>query len=215
MSNQPLNPPSVRYPFTLPGDMDPELKRAVETTYNGFVVHEQAFRALKQQVDAAHATANKAVSAVDSRTVSSGVTAFNTLAGNVTFFPQLGHVNDQRGNPSYATVGTDNGAKIIVGDSSVVAITLDAGVGTPWFTIIDNDSSSVATLTPSSGTLHGPDHIPPRGFAVVYFDGNFWAGVAPPIGIDSTVVTAPLTVGGTPGYMVFVGGSLISSVQAT
>ena len=39
--------------------------------------------------------------------------------------------------------------------------------------------------------------------------------VAPPIGIDSTVTTAKLTAGGTPGSLTFVGGSCVSSVQAT
>lgn len=215
MSTPPLNPPSFRLPFILPDDTPAEVKKALEFTYSGLVVHEQAFNAIKQQVDAAKSTATAAMETASSVT-SSGVTAFNTLAGNVTFFPRLGYVNDQLGQPAYTTQTTDNGAKIIVGDSSVVAITLSAGVGTPWFTVIDNDSSAAATLTPSSGSLYGPNHIPAHGFGIVYWDGaSFWAGVAPPIGIDSTVTTAKLTAGGTPGSLTFVGGSCVFSIQAT
>lgn len=183
--------------------------------FNGLNDHDQAITTLKQQLTAA-TFAMAAAATEESSSTTAGVTSFNTLAGNVTYFPYLGHVNDQLGNPAYTTQATDNGAKIIVGDSSVVAVTLNAGVGTPWFTIIDNDSSSYATLTPSAGTLFGAQRIPPRAFGVVYFDGIFfWCGAAPPIGIDSTVTTAPLTMGGTEGSMTFIAGSCVSSIQAT
>lgn len=215
MSIPPLNPTSFRLPFSVDESVDAGVVQNLRYNTSSIVDLNQAIVALKSQVDSAKSTATSAVSKAESIT-SSGVTAFNTLAGNVTFFPRLGYVNDQLGNPAYTTQATDNGGKIIVGDSSAVAVTLNAGVGTPWFTIIDNDSSAVANLTPSSGTLYGPNHIPAGGFGVVYFDGiAFWAGIAPPIGIDSTVATAPLTVGGTRGSLTFSGGSLISSVQAT
>lgn len=216
MANPSLNPTSFRYPLQLPDNASPEdIVSAVRYHSSGILDLNQAIVALKQQVDTASTTATSAATAASS-VVSSGVTSFNTLAGNVTYFPRLGYVNDQLGQPAYTTQPTDNGAKIIVGDSSTVVVTLNAGVGTPWFTIIDNDSSSTATLTPSSGTLNGPHHIPPGGFGIVYFDGvYFWAGVAPPIGIDSTVATAKLTSGGTQGSLTFIGGSCVSSTQAT
>jgi hypothetical protein len=243
VSVPPLNPISQRLPFDVEGKAEPEVVANLRYNTSSIVDLNQAISALKTQVDAAHSTAKSAVSAVAAAVVSSGVTSFNTLAGNVTYFPFLGHVNDQLGNPAYTTQGSDDGAKIIVGDSSAVAITLDASVSLPWFTIIDNDSSSVATLTPSAGTLHGETTIPPMGFGIVFFDGvDWWCGavrlascgqfgyVRPDcvsigfdsstgsirtIGIDSTIATAPLTIGGSPGSMVFLNGLLISSVQAT
>lgn len=90
----------------------------------------------------------------------------------------VGGVNDQIGVTAYTTQQSDYGVKIIVGDSSAIAITLNGGVTTPWFTIIDNDSSSIASLTPSGATsLVGENTIPPGCFAIVYFDGaHFWCG---------------------------------------
>jgi len=215
MSTPPLNPTSFRLPFDVEGKAEPEVVQALRYHSSGILDLNQAIVALKSQVDNAASTATAAPTATASAN-SAGVTAFNTLAGNVTYFPNLGNVNDQLGNPTYTTQSTDNGAKIIVGDSSAVAITLNASVGMPWFTIIDNDSSAVANLTPNAGILRGAQYIPPGGFGIVFFDGiYFWCGAAPPIGIDSTVATAPLTVGGTQGSMKFIGGSLISSVQAT
>ena len=154
----------------------------------------------------------------------------------------VGGVNDQIGVTAYTTQQSDYGVKIIVGDSSAIAITLNGAVTTPWFTIIDNDSSSIASLTPSSPyVLNGDAQIDPRCFGIIYFDGaNFWCGatriatdssmgyvqpdnvsiaisggIIRTIGLDSTIATAPLTVGGTQGSMTFVNGLLVSSVQAT
>ena len=215
MSTPPLNPTSFRFPLQIGDDASPaEVIQAVRYHSNGIVDLNQAIVALKSQVDTAQSTATSAASAASS--TSAGVTSFNTLAGNVTFYPNLGYVNDQLGAPAYTTQGSDNGRKIIVGDSSAVAVTLSASVGIPWFAVIDNDSSAVANLTPSAGSLYGAQIIPPGGFGIVYFDGiAFWCGAAPPIGIDSTITMAKLTPGGTQGSMSFRYGSLVSSVQAT
>lgn len=243
MANPPLNPISQRLPFDVEGKAEPEVVANLRYNTSGIVDLNQAVAALKSQVDAAHATAKSAIAAVSSSVVtSSGVTSFNTLAGNVTYFPYLGHVNNQLGNPAYTTQISDNGAKIIVGDSSIIAVTLDAAVGLPWFTFIDNDSSAAATLTPSAGSLHGESVIPGGGFGIIFFDGTDWycgatklatladfgyvrpdgvslnlngLGNLRTIGVDSTIVTAPLTGGGTTGSMTFQNGLLISSIQAT
>lgn len=218
MANPPLNPISFRLPFNLDeNNLDSsELVKAVRYLASGSVDLNQAVASLKGQVDTAQTTATTA-QATASVNTNTGVRSFNTLAGNVTFYPQLGAVNNQLGQPAYTTQQTDNGAKIIVGDSSAVAVTLNAGVGTPWFTVIDNDSSAVANLAPSAGSLFGAQSIPSGGFAIVYYDGNFWCGATPNviIGIDSTVATAKLTGGGANGSMTFHSGVLISSVQAT
>lgn len=145
--------------------------------FNAANDHDQAITLLKQQLNNAGATATSVLEEIAAAVSSSGVTSFNTHIGNVTFFPQLGMVNDQLGQPTYLTQMTDNGVKIIVGDSVPVAITLNAGVSIPWFCIIDNDSSAVANLTPSSGALYGESSIPSDGFGIVFYDGtNFWCG---------------------------------------
>ena len=196
MSSPPLNPTSFRYPFQLSDESTlQEVIAAVRYHSSGIVDLNQAIAALKPQVDTAQSTAEAAASATPT---SSGVKSFNTLVGNVTYFPQLGMVNDQRGNLTYLTEQTDNGAKIIVADSSPIVITLNAAVAAPWFTFIDNDSSATATLSPSSGSLFGEQSIPGNGFGIVFFDGtNFFCGAtqAPGAGSGITQLTGPVTAG--------------------
>jgi hypothetical protein len=93
-------------------------------------------------------------------------------------FPFLGTVTDRRGNPLYLTQITDNGAKIILGDSSPITLQLNAMVTPPWFIIVDNDSSSTVTFIPTSGSVIGAHSMPDSSFTTIYFDGvNFFAGI--------------------------------------
>lgn len=179
-----LNQPSFRYPFTLPEDLDPQVRSALEFCFNGVTNHEQAFSALKPQLTAAAAAAAGASSSV------SGVSSFNSETGSIIYFPGLGTVNDQLGNSNYATQQSDNGAKIIVGDSGAVAVGLNATMMAPWFAFIDNDSGSVATLNPDVGTsLFGPNTIQPNGFGAIFYDGtNFWCGATGVMPQDTPVV---------------------------
>lgn len=100
----------------------------------------------------------------------------------------VGGVNDQIGVTSYTTQQSDYGVKIIVGDTSPITINLNPGVTTPWFTVIDNDSSSVASLSPGvPALLQGEPVIDPGCFGIIYFDGsNFWCG-ATKIATDSSL----------------------------
>ena len=165
---------------------------ALRTAFNAVTIHEQAFAALPAQIAAqSKAAATQAVSEIVSNETVTGVTAFNAQTGAVLYFPGLGTVNDQLGAPSYTTQQSDNGAKIVVGDSGAVAVTLNNTVQAPWFTIIDNDSSAVATLMPDSGALlYGAQSIPSDGFGIVFFDGtNFWGGAS------GSAAALPLTIG--------------------
>lgn len=180
-SSPPLNAPSTRFPFNITGKVDPEVEDAIRSTFNGLTVHEQAFAALPAQLKSAAkaAVTNNITQIVNNESVTGGgVTSFNSSTGAVIFVPSLGTVNDQLGNTSYRTQQQDAGAKIIVGDSSLVTVTLNQSVLQPWFTVIDNDSSAVAVLMPDStgSAIYGAQSIPPGGFGIVHFDGtNFWA----------------------------------------
>lgn len=198
----PINPPSVRFPSTLNENSTmADVAEAVRTVVNGVTVHEQAFAALPAQIAAQTKTAvTQAVTEFVSNETVTGVTAFNSQTGAIIYFPGLGTVNDQLGVSSYVTQPSDNGAKIIVGDSGAVAVTLNNTVPAPWFTIIDNDSSGVATLLPDSGALlHGPSQIQGSGFGIVFFDGsNFWADAsgAGSGGGSSAIRTVGITIDG-------------------
>jgi hypothetical protein len=101
--------------------------------------------------------------------------------------PSLGGVNDQIGATTYTTQQSDNGAKILMGDSSPVTVTLNGAVTTPWFTFIGNDSSSTVSLVASHGTLKGQNYIEPGLFGIIFFDGaNFWSE-GTPIAHDSSL----------------------------
>lgn len=224
--SSPLNPINVRIPqFDL--GTDEGRQAAHRYLASGIVDLNQAIAALNQKVKPSTSTTT---------IIQSGGSG-----GGGSSTASIG-VNDQRGVTAYTTQQSDNSVKIIVGDASPIAVTLDAGVTTPWFCIIDNDSSAVASLTPSgAASLQGEHEIDRGCFGIIVYDGaNFWCGatkiatdsslgyvqpdnvtigisggIIGTIGIDSTIATAPLTVGGTQGSMTFIHGLLVNSVQAT
>lgn len=187
----PINQPSVRIvpPLNEHSTMA-DVTKAIKTAFDGLTVHEQSFAALKGQT-----TSNSGVSVTETITESagtviveqSGVTAFNAQTGPIIYFPGMGLVNNQLGEPSYAPIQGDAGKKIIVGDSSAVAIYLDSSLAAPWFAIIDNDSSAIVNLS-AQGPLYGAQTIPSGGFGIVFYDGvNWWAGATPTSGGGSGV----------------------------
>jgi hypothetical protein len=164
MSNPPFNPINVRLPqFELASD---EGRQAAHRYLaSGIVDLNQAIAALSNKVS----TATPSTTTI----IQSGSGGGGGGGGLV-----VGGVNDQIGQTSYTTQQSDYGTKIIIGDSSPVIVSLDGGITTPWFTIIDNDSSSVASLTPiSPSLLDGERFIGPGCFGIIYYDGaNFWCG---------------------------------------
>lgn len=184
-----INPPSMRFPFSLnENSTTAEVAAAMKTAFDGLTVHEQAFANLPAQIQSqASAAATAAIQNIVNETVT-GVTSFNSQTGAVVYFPNLGQVNDQLGNPLYVTQNADAGKKIIAGDSTPVTITLSPSVNLPWFTIIGNDSGSSVALTAGSGAgFYGLSSIYPGGMAFVFYDGTtFWSeGVA--IATDSSL----------------------------
>ncbi len=210
----PINPPSVRFPFTLNEDStQADVHDAIRTALNGLTVHEQAFANLPAQIAAqAKVAATAAPSSSPSGGSSSGgsssagpVTAFNAQAGNIVYFPSLGFVNDQTGAPAYSATNADNGKKIIVATDSSATVALNSSVTAPWFVIIDNDSSGIAYLVADSGPIYGPQSIPGNGFGIVFFDGESWWADATPVsgggsGVSQIIAGTDITIsppGGT------------------
>lgn len=221
----PINPPSMRNPSKLnESSTMTDVAEEMHSVSNELVVHEQAFANLPAQIAAqAKAAAEAAVENISSETLT-GVTSFNTETGAVIYFPNLGMVNDQLGNPLYLTQTSDAGSKIIVGDSTPVTVTLNPNVNLPWFTIIGNDSSASVILMPESGALlNGLQSIYPGGFAIIFYDGvTFWSegvaiatdsslGVVKPDGTTITVDSSgTLHVPSGPALPVFVYDSSVS-----
>lgn len=99
----------------------------------------------------------------------------------------VGGVNNQIGESSYTTQQSDNGVKVLMGSASPATVNLNAGVTTPWFTFIGNDSSATVSLVPTAGSLLGQNYVAPGFFGMVFFDGaNFWSE-GTPIASDSSL----------------------------
>jgi hypothetical protein len=244
-SSPPLNAPSTRLPSDLGSKAHPDVAEAISAAFDGLTVHEQAFAALPAQIEAAKAAVQQSITeniTTTGETVE-GVTAFNSQTGAVIYFPALGMMNDQLGNPVYLTQASDNGAKIVMGDSTSATVTLNSSVTAPWFAMIDNDSGSTVALSVDSGSgqVFGASTIPPGGFGIVFFDGtNFWCGAtvmatasspgyvqpdAVSIGIDSgllhtigasgTIPLGPLTDSGATGSIQVANGRITSWISPT
>ena len=168
-----LNPINVRIPQY---DLETAEGRQAAHRYlaSGIVDLNQAIAALNQKVKPSTSTTTI-------------IQSSGSGGGGGSSTASIG-VNDQRGVTSYTTQQSDNSVKIIVGDASPIAVTLNAGVTTPWFCIIDNDSSAVASLTPSgAASLQGEHEIDRGCFGIIVYDGaNFWCG-ATKIATDSSL----------------------------
>lgn len=170
MSTPRVNTPSFRQLFSLPEDTHPEVVRAIEFAFNGFVNHEQAFAALPAQI------ASQAKSAA-STTVNENVTN-NSETTIIQSTNVIGSVNDQTGNTTYSTAQADYGAFILLNDGSAIAVTLTTGtaITLPWFAIFINSGTGTATLTPATGTINGAGSFTLLGgqvVTVVYDGTNF------------------------------------------
>ncbi len=178
----PINAPSMRnFPSLNEHSTMGDVANAVKVAFDGLTNHEQAFANLPSQIASqATAPATTVVQNIESQTTT-GVTAFNTQTGAVAYFPALGLVRDELGNPLYVTAQGDAGAKIVMGDSSPSIVQLGSTLAPPWFAFIGNDSSAtVAIQTDSGATINGLESIYPGGLAIVFYDGTtFWSeGVA-------------------------------------
>jgi len=209
------NPPSLRFPFAISEKTEPAVADALRTTYNGLLVHEQAFAQLNAKVDAlAPSTPTSGTSTTNENittetVVQAGVSSFNTLAGAVTYFPSMGAVNNQSGATAYTTQTQDNGALIVLADSSAVAVTLNYAVTPPWYTTISNQGAGTVTVTPQQGTINGAASatIAPNAFATIFFDGANWWSDSPATGGTGGGVTS---LNGETGAITLAAGTGIS-----
>ncbi len=172
---------------TIPRDV----QRHLQLIYSKLNNHTLSFQFVKKTTE----NITKSVSVVSGNSgggsTTAGVTSFNTLTGDVTYFPYLAIVNNRTGVATYTTQVTDNGGLLILNNAAGVAVTLNNAVPIPWFVLIDNTSSAGAvTLTPASGTINGNASatIPAPGWAQIYFDGTNYEAQ-----ISATLIVVPIT----------------------
>ena len=160
----PNQPPTFRYPFDITG-IDPKSQQAHVYSFNAIQDLQQAIASLKGQIG----TVTKAVAATNTVTEIVG-------GGSGIAFPNLGTVNDQLGNVLYLTQQSDNGALIVLGDSSPVALQLNSAVAQPYFAWVTNLDSTSVTITATSGRVNLNSSFILVGFSTteVFYQGSDW-----------------------------------------
>jgi hypothetical protein len=150
--------------------------------------HDQAIIKVNDKIPTTTTTVTTTTSS--SSSIVAGVSTFNTASGDIAFFPNLGQVNDQSGTVAYTIRSTDDGQMILLNDASPIAVTLDSTITIPWYTVLFNQGSGTATMTPTAGTVNGGAtlDIPSGGFSIIYFNGTNWFASA-----TNGVVTTPVT----------------------
>lgn len=178
MANPAINAAQPYYP-----PLDPSIPAPTQThlknLYTAINQHDAAIIQVQANLTTATAAATPAASTTTTTTTpsnASAVTSFNAATGAISYFPEMGVVNNQPGVVAYTTQSSDAGALITFNDASAIAVTLNFTVGAPWFTTISNQGAGTVTLTPSQGLVNGV-----ATFAIltgqtveVFFDGvNF------------------------------------------
>jgi hypothetical protein len=173
MSNLP--PPTFRYPFPL-ADIPKAAQQAHIYSFNAIQDLQQAIVALRGQVNTAQTTATSAHTTATAAT-SPGVTSFNSSTGAVTYFPQLGTIDNQTGVTAYTLQDSDNGALLVFNDASPIAVTLNSAISAPFITFVTNFGAGTATLIPQAPALiNGVASFAllQNYFAVVIWDQTNW-----------------------------------------
>jgi len=173
MSTPPI---SFRFPFESQiANLPPEVQMVHRNTWNAITDLQTAIPLLKGQIDT-NKTAITAAAAPTANTTTSSQTVI--VSGST-----IGLVNNQVGVTSYSTLPSDNGAFILLGDSSPIAVTLNGlgsgeGIVLPFFCWILNFGTATATLTPDSGDINNAANysLESNNGIVLSYDGvNFWA----------------------------------------
>lgn len=163
MANQPT---SFRLPFNFSEDVHPQVRDAFRLLFQGTKDLNDAIVAIKPKLG--QTTTTQAVA--QSTTIITG-------GGGGGSVVSIGNVNQQVG-PTYTLQQTDYGTMVILESTGTFALSLNSLIAAPYFTVINNQSVGVATLTPTSGLINNAASwsIPVGQFALVFFDGfNWWA----------------------------------------
>lgn len=229
--------PSFRFPGVI---ADPSVPKAVSDVMqlhsNALTDIYQAIPLLKEQIEAVKA--GQATTTVINNGSGGG-------GGGGTTFSGLGSVRDLRGDVSYTNQPSDNGALLIFGDASPVAVQLTSGVTSPYLLFAQNWDAGVVTFTPSSGTISyignsGVASMPlAEGYStLLIFDGVDWFAETLPVVPDTfapvtgefltgysapnfSASALPIATDSTPGIVevdgvtIGISGGVISTIGAT
>lgn len=175
--------PSFRRPNVVPAGV------AHESVRSAIFSHDQSITDLNQAI-AVQAGQISALKSPSTSTSSGTSTTTQVSTENVTNNTTIsgGVVNNQTGNITYTTAQGDNGALIILADTSPVAVTLNNAVTLPWYCFITNQAAGLVTLTPQQNLIDGnaTQTLQQGYFLTLFFDGtNFWSGTIPIVPVNT------------------------------
>lgn len=221
--SSPLSP-SFRKPHTIPeGAAHPDVKEAIEDHDKNIVDLNQAIYALKPQITKIQEQVTTAASSTSASTAAAVAAARTEAESLIADLVMSGRVNNQTRNTTYTTQNSDNGALVLLNDSSPIGVELNNSVSQPWYCFIENNGSSVVTLTPQQGLINGDSHLSIAAslWATVFFDGsNYWAQTSASIaGVTQIVAGTNITISPPVGTGVVTvnasGGSTPTRYQVT
>lgn len=167
MSN---NPPSVRFPFTLPEGTHPQVAAALRYSFNGLLDLNQAIKKLVPMVNN-HGTTIENITQTINQTSGGG-------GGGGGSTPSFGAVNLQPNPPgtTYTMQQSDLAGLIGITSASPFALALNSGLVTPFFTVVYNFGPATVTMTPTLGLVNNTVSLDvvANQFAIAYFDGTNW-----------------------------------------
>lgn len=164
-----MSTPAIQYSGPVISSEVPwETRRHLQLLYQKLGNHTQAFQFQAKQIAALKP---------GSTTTSIEEIGGGSSAGPITAV-NIGMVNDQAGEASYATQVGDYGALIVLNDSAAVAVTLTSATP-PFFCFLLNEGAGTVTLTPSPGTINGASTLTllTGDGAIVFFDATDWEAI--------------------------------------
>lgn len=167
-------PPITAWVPSMSADMPAEHRRLFTLAFQKLGNHATAFGLQQAKINS-----------ITSGTTTTIEESSSSGGGSVTSSTSGIPVNNQSGATSYTTASTDDGALILLSNSSPISVTLTSQ-SPPWSCFIANQSAlggGSATLTPASGTINGAATLAllPSYFALVAFDGTNWFAATLPI----------------------------------
>ena len=189
-----------RFPFESQiSEMPAQHQYVIRNLWNAISDVQSAVPVLKSSIDSkASSTSGTSTTTNVTTSTETVVTNSSSSSGSVT----EGAVNNQSGVTSYTIQQSDNAGFVILNDSAAIAVTLDSALTIPYYLWIVNYGTSIATLTPTTGTITYPDNVSAAsmplepGFAAyIELDGtNWWAIVVPVVGNAVTQIIAGTNV---------------------
>jgi len=208
-------PTSFRFPFALPEDVHSGVKDALRLTYQGVKDANDAIRALNTKVNT--------IQSVPAATTTPTTTQAAGGGGGGTS-PSLGGVNDQTGNTAYTLQQSDFGGIVVLNTASPFALTLNSGITSPFYCVIENFGTGLATLTPDAVTAlvntAASVNLPSGQSALLFWLSpvTWWMTTLPPlapvplVGVSGSLGGSPMTAGQTISITVAITGATVGMV---